>query len=119
MVRLPILTLLLLLAGPAMAAEPHAASKVPHLDIQKGCNAAGKLETTDIQPVQACVAQEMDTRAKLEKQWTSFPASYRTACIEETNIGGDPSYVEVLTCLEMKRDAATPTHAPAPGGQAK
>ena len=119
MVRLPILTLLLLLAGPAMAAEPHAASKVPHLDIEKGCRAAGKLETTDIQPVQSCVSQEMDTRAKLEKEWTSFPPSYRTACIEETNIGGDPSYVEVLTCLEMKRDAATPTQPLAPSGESR
>lgn len=112
MVRLPILTLLLLLASPAMAA-----GEVPRLDIQKTCRDEAKLDPVD-QTAEACVSQETNARAQLAKQWASFAPSHRSVCIEETNIGGSPSYVEVLTCLEMKRDASSPPpQAPPPSGQ--
>jgi len=35
-----------------------------------------------------------------------FPLALRQRCLATTETGGDPSYVEVLVCLQMGRDAA-------------
>jgi hypothetical protein len=112
MVRLQILTLLLLLASPAMAA-----GGVPRFDVQKTCTNEAKQDPVDQYPVQACVSQEAQARAKIEKQWASFAPNSRSLCVQETNIGGDPSYIEVLTCLEMYQDAASPQPTAPRGGQ--
>jgi hypothetical protein len=79
-----------------------------------------------------CVDSERATRDELAKQWSSFSAADKTACTNEATMGGDSSYTELLTCLEMARDvrslhneadkpaAAKPATAkPAPPGHAQ
>ena len=51
-----------------------------------------------------CIESERAVRAQLVKQWSSFPADDRTHCVNESVMGGDSSYTELLTCLEMARD---------------
>jgi hypothetical protein len=53
---------------------------------------------------QDCVQSEKQVREELVKQWSSFPATDKSACIREATMGGDSSYTELLTCLEMARD---------------
>jgi len=43
-------------------------------------------------------------REQLVKQWSSFSADDRTHCVNESVMGGESSYTELLTCLEMARD---------------
>jgi hypothetical protein len=74
-----------------------------------------------------CLDSEHATRDELNKQWSSFSA----ACTNEATMGGDSSYTELLTCLEMARDvralhseseksAAAPAKvSPAPPGHAQ
>jgi hypothetical protein len=38
------------------------------------------------------------------KEWTSFSADDRTHCTAEAKMGGESSYTDLLTCLEMARD---------------
>ena len=38
------------------------------------------------------------------KIWKSFDASDRTHCTSELTMGGESSYTELFTCLEMARD---------------
>jgi hypothetical protein len=84
------------------------ADKVPTLNVEAGCRAAAKmgdslsLDTT----LRQCLADENSARDQLEKQWTQFPLALRQRCVTTTETGGDPSYVEVLVCLQMGRDAA-------------
>ncbi|MGO4571057.1 hypothetical protein [Microvirga sp. 2TAF3] len=87
---------LVLAATSALAAED-----IPHLDIQSTCKAAVPLVPQDRSPQENCMRDETDARGELDKKWTSFPAALRARCVEETNIGGYPSYVEVLTCLQI------------------
>jgi hypothetical protein len=49
------------------------------------------------------VLHERRKRAKdqLAKNWSRFSASQKRACVKESTAGGDQSYVELLTCLEM------------------
>ncbi|WP_246504759.1 hypothetical protein [Microvirga antarctica] len=53
------------------------------------------------QTVKQCLADEDDARAKVEAQWSSFAAPLRARCAAETQVGGSPSYVEVLVCLRI------------------
>lgn len=82
-----------------------AADGVPHFDPRQGCQ-AGADSGVDLQPnVDGCVASEMQTRSSLVEQWKNFSAADRTNCVDETSMGGPPSYIEILTCLEIARDA--------------
>ena len=41
-------------------------------------------------------------RTQLEKVWTTHTTQQRTECVSLEGVGGgSPSYVDVLTCLEM------------------
>ncbi|HTV30417.1 MAG TPA: hypothetical protein VMF32_21895 [Xanthobacteraceae bacterium] len=53
---------------------------------------------------QECIQSEKEVRDQLVKQWSSFSAADRTSCESEARMGGDSSYTELLTCLEMARD---------------
>ena len=54
-----------------------------------------------------CVNSEQEVKAQLAKQWSSFVAEDKKHCVNETQMGGDSSYTELLTCLEMARDIRT------------
>jgi hypothetical protein len=51
-----------------------------------------------------CLDSEHATREELVKQWSTFNATDKTACTNEATMGGESSYTELLTCLEMARD---------------
>jgi|SRR5690349_14570238 len=51
-----------------------------------------------------CLDSEHATRDELVKQWPTFSAADKTACTNEATMGGESSYTELLTCLEMARD---------------
>ena len=75
-----------------------------------------------------CLDSENAIRDQLAKQWSSFLSADKIACTNEAEMGGDSSYTELLTCLEMARDIRTmhtdtpPSNqaaAPAPRGHAQ
>ena len=81
-----------------------AASSVPALDTRPTCaDAAAEISLT--RTVERCQESEQEARDSLASQWSSFPKADETNCAAETKIGGFPSYVQLLTCLEMARDA--------------
>ncbi|MGB6534502.1 MAG: hypothetical protein WBF58_00900 [Xanthobacteraceae bacterium] len=51
-----------------------------------------------------CLQSEQEVRDQLVKLWPTFAAANRNACVNEARMGGDSSYTELLTCLEMARD---------------
>jgi hypothetical protein len=48
---------------------------------------------------------EQAARVTLAPQWEKFAASDRATCTQNETTGGSPSYVELLTCLQIARDA--------------
>jgi hypothetical protein len=84
------------------------ADQVPTLSIEPGCRAAARmgdklsLDTS----LRRCLADETGAREELEKEWTQFSPALRQRCVATTQTGGNASYVEVLVCLQMGRDAA-------------
>ena len=78
------------------------ADGVPAFDTAPGCRAAASVMPASFE---ACMKDEQDARSQLATQWEQFVASDRATCGQGEKMGGAPSYVELLTCLQMARDA--------------
>jgi hypothetical protein len=52
--------------------------------------------------VKSCLASEQRTREELTKNWSNFPAEDRIGCVKSLTFS--PTYTELVTCLEMRRD---------------
>ena len=84
--------------------------RVPQLNVEpvcKGIAEQGGVTFRDPaipQEKKNCIESELAVRQELIKQWSSFSADDRTHCINESTMGGESSYTELLTCLEMARD---------------
>jgi len=83
--------------------------EIPTLDVGPVCRGiasqsgesleAGLRSTSD-----QCVQSEQQVREQLKKEWSTFSAADKRHCITLSKIGGESSYTELLTCLEMSRD---------------
>jgi opacity protein-like surface antigen len=51
-----------------------------------------------------CVASEQEVRGQLVKAWSTFAADDKHHCTLEATTGGEASYTDLITCLEMARD---------------
>jgi hypothetical protein len=56
---------------------------------------------------QECLNDEKTAREDLAREWAQFSADDKATCTDETK-NFNPSYVELLTCLETARDAKIP-----------
>ena len=82
------------------------AHAVPERYVEPSCRAAADtMIRKGRRDPHACLQDERQARAKLKKEWTTFSQAERTRCRELTTTGGPPSYVELLTCLQMAKDA--------------
>jgi hypothetical protein len=82
-----------------------AAVSVPKFDVEQTCRAA-VIGADAPGPASAdCQRDEQDARSKLEKDWGQYSAAQRSQCDGLVTTGGAPSYVELLTCLEMAKQA--------------
>lgn len=82
-----------------------AAQGVPRIDIGPTCRAAAAGSTGMNQDYASCQKSEEAARDLLVQQWNSFLAADRGSCYRLTTTGTPGTYTELLTCLEMKRDA--------------
>jgi hypothetical protein len=86
---------------------------VPQLDVEQVCEGIAQQggvtfhDPAIAQEKKNCMDSEHAIRDELAKQWSSFSASDRTHCVNESVMGGESSYTELLTCLEMARDVQT------------
>jgi len=77
---------------------------VPNINPEPSCRAAAA-RAKQIGDVEVCMRKERQARDKLMMRWREFSASDRTTCIPLATAGGTSSYTELLTCLELRRDA--------------
>jgi hypothetical protein len=85
------------------------ADELPHYDINTNCraNAAASAGIGFPQSVASCKQDEQNARDQLIKEWAQFRPSDRSNCTGLASEGEAHSYVELLTCLQMARDATT------------
>jgi hypothetical protein len=90
----------LLLSAVAFAAD------VPRLDVAGACRAAAGADIGIKYDADRCLKSENEARDQLKAQWANFPAVDRSLCTQTATMGGTASYVELITCLELKREVA-------------
>ncbi len=100
-------SMLALLAGSI----PARADDVPQLNVDPVCRgiaqqsaSPGEKGAPDLGFAQ-CVQSEQAMRAKLVGEWSSFTSNEKTNCVGEETSASLPSYTDLVTCLEMARDA--------------
>jgi hypothetical protein len=79
------------------------ADRVPAFDVARSCklDLVATAGLSDEQSLKNCVNDETRARQQLVSQWTNFSAASRAQCIPQESVGGTPSYVSLLTCLQM------------------
>ncbi len=93
------------LASNAQAKPQRSGGGVPTLDVKTSCTDAQKFSSDNGKSAfKGCMQDETIARDELSKRWTSFKPKDRQDCVEQARTPS-PSYVEVLTCLEMNTDA--------------
>lgn len=85
----------------------------PKLDIESTCKSAERVQRTlsDNPSKDACLNSERSAETDLKKRWGQFPASAKSQCSQQFQAGGFPSYVELLTCMELA-SGTVPAQAP-------
>jgi hypothetical protein len=86
------------------------AEEVPVLDVEAVCRGiaqsttAGERGGPDLSLAE-CVKSEQATRERLAKQWSTFAPVDKANRVGEATSGPLPSYTDLVSCLEMARDA--------------
>src|SRR5215467_10283904 len=77
---------------------------IPKLNVEatcKGSAEADKAMGLDLpQSYDKCMSDEASARQQLEPIWSSYSPGVRAQCAGEATNVGDPSYVDLLTCLQ-------------------
>jgi len=93
---------------PIILAASHivlAAERLPEFNVGPSCRAATTASAVANRTEDVCKRDENDARGKLEQQWGQFTPGQKTHCVGLSRVGGSPSYVELLTCLELAKAA--------------
>ena len=88
--------------------QPYAragAGGLPTLDVEPSCDAAGRGAVILGRDKKACLADETTAQDTLRQNWSKYAAADKSECIGMVTTGGPASYVELLSCVEILRDA--------------
>jgi hypothetical protein len=85
---------------------PAATQRIPQFDITASCRAVAQ-RAIPVGNVDACLATEHRAREQLAREWPSFAPADKSHCLGLAHLGGEPTYTELITCLENARDART------------
>jgi hypothetical protein len=77
----------------------------PTLQVGTSCEAAGRGAIVLGRNKEACLADETTAQDTLKQNWSKYVASDKSDCVSMVTTGGPASYVELLSCVEILRDA--------------
>ena len=94
------------LSAESVAKSYRGGGGVPDLNVKGSCADAQKFSSgvDKNNAYKGCMQDEMAAKDQLAKRWSQFKPKDRSDCVEQAR-EPSPSYVEVLTCLEMDSDA--------------
>jgi hypothetical protein len=96
------------LAALDLSGSPSRSDQYPTLDTAPVCH--GITEQSDLEAglyqtsFNECMKAEQAERNAMIKEWATFSSDDRMHCVAEATMGGESSYTELVTCLEMARD---------------
>jgi hypothetical protein len=93
------------LFATALHSTAALADGLPQLDVSETCNAAARGAISAGRDKASCLADERAAQEALAKDWSTYNAVHKNQCLGSVKTGGPASYVELLSCLEVMRDA--------------
>src|SRR5215470_6309330 len=81
------------------------ADSPPKLNVSPSCDAAARGAISAGRDKEACLVDERTAEDVLAQNWSKYDAADKTQCVGNVKTGGPASYVELLSCLEIMRDA--------------
>jgi hypothetical protein len=98
-----------------LAVVPANADDPPILNMGPSCDAAAAAAISLVRNKQECMSEEGAAQDSLTKNWSQYLPADKTLCVGMVSKGGPPSYVELLSCLEITKNVAA-IHKAEPGG---
>jgi hypothetical protein len=104
-IHLPVILVLPALLGGSLSAR---SDRFPKLNVAPLCH--GITDQSALQlgfrtvTFDECMKDEQEDRQTMIKEWSTFSSSDKQHCIAEATMGGESSYTDLVTCLEMARD---------------
>jgi hypothetical protein len=91
-----------LIAAPiALGAVAAQADAPPVLDVASTCRSSGSANPDENRGANGCLRSEREAQDTLKQRWSQFGPDSKRQCSQQSRAGGFPSYVELLTCLEL------------------
>jgi hypothetical protein len=97
---------LLLFGAPAWAE-----GGPPNLDIEQTCKSAASASVSENASQDGCLRSERASRDEIKRRWGEFTPAAKSQCEKQFQAGGFPSYVELVTCLELASGTGLPKQA--------
>jgi hypothetical protein len=89
---------------------PKGGDQVPKYNVKENCGAAE--DATGFgepgQTTKNCILDENEALKSITEKWSTFKPATRRTCVE-AGARPNPSYVELITCLEMFDNKMLPT----------
>jgi len=82
-----------------------AADGPPKFNVERTCRPASVAGVLPGRDSSACQNDEKAALNKLQQVWTEYSAAQRSQCAGFAGLDRAPSYVELLTCLEMAKQS--------------
>jgi hypothetical protein len=93
------------MSGTILAATVFvAAGQVPNWNVEPSCRFYVN-RAVPVGDMEICMNNERAARDQLVKEWEQFVPADKSHCLRLATLGGEPSYTDLLTCLELQRDA--------------
>jgi hypothetical protein len=97
------ITLPMTLAAALTGLVLTAADTPPKFNPAQGCKAAAAIDQSmDLavsQSYESCMNDEESAHQQLVQTWSKYTPQEKSRCVGQTEVGGIPSYVEILECL--------------------
>jgi hypothetical protein len=81
---------------------------IPTLDVRPVCHGIASQSGLEVglqqTSLEQCVQSEQAVREQLKKEWSTFSTADKSHCVALAKTGGESSYTELVTCMEMSRD---------------
>jgi hypothetical protein len=81
---------------------------IPTLDVHPVCRGIASQSELEVglqrTNFEQCLQSEQVVRDEVKKEWSTFSLADKTHCIALAKTGGESSYTELITCMEMARD---------------
>jgi len=85
-----------------------SAKQIPTVDVKRSCKASADAvsrlieEGRDQDRYTSCLTSEGKARDEIVRQWASYTSADKASCVQKNVY--QPSYIEWLTCLELRVD---------------